>query len=108
MHCVFLRNKKSSLKKTKRTSIAIQQLNYLTKKNSQITENDRERSNRKYEQLSKYINNEYYNSLLEFRCADATVFKQLLRLIYYHNTKSLHLTKYVDNTDALSFLDNYE
>lgn len=107
MRCVFLWNKKPSLKKARRTAVPIQQLSYLTKKYGRISPKERERSNLKYEQLSKYIHNEYYNSLLEFRCAEPTVFKQLLRFIFYHNTGSCHLAKYVENTDALAFLDNY-
>ena len=37
MCCVLLRNRKSSIKKTKRTAVPIQQLSYLTKKNGRIT-----------------------------------------------------------------------
>lgn len=108
MRCVFLRNKRSSLKKARRTTVPIQQLRYLAKKNAQLTPEERRRSNVKYDQLEKYISNEYYNSLLEFRCSDAAAFKQLLRFVYYHNTGSIKLTKYVANDDALAFLDNYE
>lgn len=41
MKCIFLKNRKSSARKAKTTTVAIRQLSYLTKKNAQLTQQER-------------------------------------------------------------------
>lgn len=57
MHCVFLKNKKQSIKKAKKTAISIKQLPYLTRKLGHLTQPERELSNKKFNKVSKYMEN---------------------------------------------------
>lgn len=68
MKCIFLKSRKPNARKSKTTAIAIRQLSYLTKKNAQLTKEERSSSNKKYDRLCRYIENEYYNSVMEFQC----------------------------------------
>ena len=99
MHCIFLKRKSNCIPKSAGLA-GIKHLDYISKQNSRITEEDQIRSNRTYTQLSRYIDNEYHNYLVEFRCESEEYFKVLLRLIYYYNTKALHLEKIKKTSDV--------
>ena len=42
-----------------------------------------------------------------FECKDELVMKQLLRMIYYHNTRALKFDVKVKRSEMLSLLESY-
>lgn len=67
MHCIFLKNKPITTIKAVSLS-GIRQLDYIGKGYSILSESDRKKSKEMYQLVSKYIDNEYYKGLVEFRC----------------------------------------
>jgi hypothetical protein len=82
-------NRKKVPSKFKAGIIEIRQMGYIKNRDKVITKVELKKSIEFYRRLEKFAQNEYEQSMWYFECNDSFVMKQLIRMIYYHNTRSL-------------------
>lgn len=88
MRSVILKKKKFPYKQ-KSSIIKLKSLSYIRNLNKRLTPQEVFKANKTYSRIDKFFQHEYYESLGYFQCEDEFVMKQLIRMIFYHNTKAL-------------------
>ena len=88
--------------------IGTKQLAYITNRDKVLSKSQREKSKEVYNRLEKFALNEYENSLWELECKEELAIRQLIRLIYYHNSQALKFERKDKKSEMLALMHNYD